>query len=87
MLILIAPVSQAQTFAFTAIPDADETRFAQRFNKIADYLGSKLVIPVKHLPVKSYPAAVTAFRYNQVQLAWFGGLTGVQARRLMPRYN
>jgi len=49
-----------------------------------NYLGSKLGIPVKYLPVKSYPAAVTAFRHNQVQLAWFGGLTGVQARQLTP---
>ena len=29
-------------------------------------------------------AAVSAFRNNQVQLAWFGGLSGVQARRLVP---
>lgn len=68
-LVLIAPVSQAQTFAFTAIPDADEARLAQRFNKIADYLGSKLGIPVKYLPVKFYLAAVTSFRHNQIQLA------------------
>ena len=27
---------------------------------------------------------ITAFRNNQVQLAWFGGLSGVQARRLVP---
>ena len=26
----------------------------------------------------------TAFRLNQVQLAWLGGLTGIQARRLTP---
>src|SRR4029077_8626565 len=29
-------------------------------------------------------AAVTAFINNQVQLAWFGGFTGVQARRGAP---
>jgi len=39
---------------------------------------------VKYIPVKSYAAAITAFRNNQVQLAWFGGLSGVQARRLVP---
>ena len=39
---------------------------------------------VKYLPMKSYPAAVTAFTNNQVQLAWFGGFTGVQARRQVP---
>ena len=34
--------------------------------------------------MKSYPAAVTAFTNNQVQVAWFGGFTGLQARRAVP---
>lgn len=72
------------TLVFTAIPDQDETRLVQRFTKAAEYLQSKLDVSVKYLPVKSYPAAVTAFTNNQVQLAWFGGFTGVQARRQVP---
>ena len=36
------------------------------------------------MPVKSYAAAVTSFRNNQLQLAWFGGLSGVRARTLTP---
>jgi len=71
-------------FVFTAIPDQDETRLVERFSKVASYLESKLGITVKYLPVKSYPAAVTAFTNNQVQLAWFGGFTGVQARKQVP---
>ena len=74
----------AEPFVFTAIPDEDETQLVERFSKVADYLSAQLGIEVKYLPVKSYPAAVTAFRNNQVQLAWFGGLTGVQARKLVP---
>ncbi len=81
---LLTPVTQAQPFVFTAIPDNDETQLMQRFSKIADYLSDRLDIEVKYIPVKSYPAAVTAFRHNHVQLAWFGGFTGVQARRLTP---
>jgi phosphonate transport system substrate-binding protein len=76
--------AQTKTFVFTAIPDQDETRLVERFTKVADYLQQKLGVPVKYLPVKSYPAAVTAFTNNQVQLAWFGGFTGVQARRAAP---
>jgi phosphonate transport system substrate-binding protein len=68
------------TFVFTAIPDQDETRLVERFTRVADLLQKKLGVTVKYLPVKSYPAAVTAFVNNQVQLAWFGGFTGVQAR-------
>ncbi len=75
-----APVL-AQTFAFTAIPDQDETRLRERFDKVADYLAGKLGVQVQYVPVKSYAAAVTAFRNDQVQLAWFGGLSGVQARQ------
>lgn len=69
---------------FTAIPDQDESRLRIRFNKIAVYLTKKVGIKFKYLPVKSYTAAITAFRNNQVQLAWFGGLSGVRARRLVP---
>ena len=72
------------TFVFTAIPDADESRLQQRFNKVAVYLSEKLDVPVQYIPVKSYAAAVTAFRNDQVQLAWFGGLSGVRARTLVP---
>jgi phosphonate transport system substrate-binding protein len=72
------------TFVFTAIPDSDETRLVERFARVADYLESKLGVPVKYLPVKSYPASVTAFANNQVQMAWFGGFTGVEARRRVP---
>lgn len=76
--------SQPKIFTFTAIPDQDEARLIERFGKVADYLSEELGVPVEYVPVKSYPAAVTAFRNNEVQLAWFGGLTGVQARRLVP---
>ena len=83
-LLLQILAAQAEVFTFTAIPDEDETRLAARFNQVADYLSQQLEVEVRYVPVKSYPAAVTAFRNNQVQLAWFGGLTGVQARRLLP---
>src|SRR5690606_5454594 len=73
----------AETFVFTAIPDEDETKLVERFQGVADYLSEELDVDVRYIPVKSYAAAVSAFRNNQVQLAWFGGLSGVQARRLV----
>ena len=69
-----------KTLVFSAIPDQDETRLKERFGGMADYLSEKLGVSVKYVPVKSYAAVVTAFRNDQVQLAWFGGLSGVQAR-------
>ena len=76
--------ASATTFTFTAIPDEDESQLRTRFEKVALYLEKELGVEVKYVPVKSYSAAVTAFRNNQVQLAWFGGLSGVQARKLVP---
>ncbi|MEE7488998.1 putative selenate ABC transporter substrate-binding protein [Methylobacterium oryzae] len=69
---------------FTGIPDQDESRLTERFGKVAASLEAKLGVPVRYIPVKSYPAAVTAFTNGQVQLAWFGGFTGVQARKAVP---
>ena len=84
LLTIPAHAEEKPTFVFTAIPDADESRLQQRFNKVAVYLSEQLNVDVKYIPVKSYGAAVTAFRNNQVQLAWFGGLSGVRARTLVP---
>jgi len=82
--LLFVGQAAAQTLTFSAIPDEDETRLQQRFNRVAGYLQERLGVEVRYLPMKSYPAVVTAFRNNQVQLAWFGGLSGVQARLAVP---
>ena len=84
--LLTAPhLGQAQqTLSFSAIPNQDETYLLERFNKVAAYLQKELGVPVKYVPVKTYPAAVTAFKNSSVQLAWLGGLTGVQARLAVP---
>ena len=82
----LVPVKHANAvgeFVFTAIPDQDESQLRKRFNKVAKYLSTTLSTKVEYVPVKSYSAAVTAFRNNQVQLAWFGGLSGVRARGLV----
>ena len=83
-LTLSGAAAAQDTLYFSAIPDEDETRLAERFDAVAEYQSEELEVPVQFVPVKSYPAAVTAFRNDQVQLAWFGGLSGVQARLLVP---
>jgi phosphonate transport system substrate-binding protein len=83
LIVMLSTPAFASSFTFTAIPDQDESALKSRFNKIAAYLSDSLKITVKYIPVKSYSAAVTAFRNDQVQLAWFGGLSGVRARRLV----
>lgn len=73
---------EKKILVFSAIPDQDESSLKERFTKVADYLSKTLEVPVKYVPVKSYSASVTGFRNNQIQLAWFGGLSGVKARLL-----
>lgn len=83
-ILLVGCQTQKITFTFTAIPDQNTARLEERFNKIAKYLSKELDIIVKYIPVKSYSASVEAFKNNQVQLAWFGGLSGVKARLAVP---
>ncbi|BDM64698.1 putative selenate ABC transporter substrate-binding protein [Shewanella sp. NFH-SH190041] len=74
----------AQALSFTAIPDEDAEVLQHRFTQIATYLQQQLGIDVHYIPVNSYAEAVAAFADNKMQLAWFGGLSGVQARRIVP---
>ncbi len=77
-------IDAASSFRFTAIPDQHTARLQERFSKVAAYLAEQLGIQVEYIPVKSYSASVAAFKNNEVQLAWFGGLSGVKARRSVP---
>ncbi len=70
----------AQTLRFSAIPDQNTTELIQRFGPLADYLSTTLGVPVQYVPARDYQASVEMFRNSEIQLAWFGGLTGVQAR-------
>jgi len=90
LLILLAitfqvPAATAgKQIKFTAIPDQNTARLAQRFGKVAGYLTGQTGIQFVYVPVKSYAASVQAFKNNAVQMAWFGGLSGVQARLGVP---
>lgn len=63
-----------------SIPDQDPEVVQRQAEKLADYLEAELGIPVEYQPVTDYAAAVTAFKVGDLDLVWFGGLTGVQAR-------
>ncbi|MCZ6788319.1 MAG: putative selenate ABC transporter substrate-binding protein [Planctomycetota bacterium] len=73
-----------KTLYFSAIPDQNTTELREKFGRIADYLSKELGIPVTYRPARDYGASVEMFRNGDIQLAWFGGLTGVQARQAVP---
>lgn len=64
----------------SGIPDQDASRLARRYGEFSDYLSQQLGVPVRYIPSVDYAAVVTAFTQGELQLAFFGGLTGVQAR-------
>lgn len=65
---------------YTAIPDQNSTELVEKFKPLTEYLSETLGVTVRYVPARDYQASVEMFRNGDVHLAWFGGLTGVQAR-------
>jgi len=63
-----------------AIPDQNPERLNRLYENLSSELSDQLNVEVKYIPVTNYASAVTAFRTGNLDLVWFGGLTGVQAR-------
>ena len=75
-----AGLSSAQAvFRMTAIPDESPTELARKAVPLVKYLESKLGMKVEFTPVTDYAASVEALVNKQVDVAWFGGFTFVQA--------
>lgn len=69
------------TLRIGAIPDQDPERLQRTYGSLADYLESQMPgVTVEYVPVTDYEGAVSAFRVGDLDIVWFGGLTGVQAR-------
>ena len=63
-----------------AIPDQNPERLNRLYKILSSELSEQLNVQVRYKPVTNYAAAVTSFRTGNLDLVWFGGLTGVQAR-------
>ena len=68
-----------QVFKITAIPDESPTELARKAQPLVKYLEQKLGMKVEYTPVSDYAASVEALANKQVDMAWFGGFTFVQA--------
>ncbi len=76
----VAGLSHAQqVFRVTAIPDESPTELARKAGPLMKYLEQKLRMKVEYTPVSDYAASVEALANKQVDMAWFGGFTFVQA--------
>ena len=76
----MAGASHAQAvFKMTAIPDESPTELARKAVPLVKYLEQQLGMKVEFTPVSDYAAAVEALVNKQVDMAWYGGFTFVQA--------
>ena len=78
------PASTAKVLRISAIPDQKPEKLNRLYGLVANELSQQLGVTVKYVPMTDYTAAVSAFRTGDLDLVWFGGLTGVQARLQKP---
>ena len=79
-----ASSGEAPVLKIAGIPDQEASEMEKGFNDLATYLSEKTGFEVEYVPVADYSAVVTGFERGDIHLAWFGGLTGVQARNIVP---
>ena len=72
------------TLRYGAIPDERGTDLSARFAPVSAYLEEELGVAVEFVPSDSYESLIAQFKNGDVQLAWFGGLSGAQARAAVP---
>lgn len=77
-------VEEKPVLKIGAIPDQSAAELNKNMGEVAKYLGEETGLKVEYVPSVDYAALVTAFERGEVQLVWFGGLTGVQARAVTP---
>lgn len=79
-----SPSGDTAVIKWTAIPSRDPDQLKQKFDPVSAYLAEKTGLKFEYVPVSDYDASVTQFKTGDVLMAWFGGLTGVQARAEVP---
>lgn len=75
--------NETKVLKIAGIPDQNASDMEKGFNDLASYLSKKTGLEVEYVPSVDYSAVVTGFERGDIDLAWFGGLTGVQARELV----
>ena len=80
LLLAAATLSHAEALLkVSAIPDEAPTELQRKFAPLGQYLEKELGMKVQFVPVSDYAAVVTALNADQIDMAWLGGFTFVQA--------
>lgn len=76
-----SPGQERKMLVLSAIPDQDPQTLQRLYGQVAAYLSKELGVDAKFQAVPDYVQAVNGFKTGKLDLVWFGGLTGVQARQ------
>ena len=77
-----SPEKEKPSFKIGAIPDQNAAELNRNMDEMAKYISEATGIKVEFVPSVEYAALVTGFERGEIKMAWFGGLTGVQARAI-----
>lgn len=80
LLCAFRPVEDKPVLRFSGIPNQNTTELNEKYKPLAEHLSKTLGIKVEYVPSADYNASVDGFKNGDLQLCWFGGFTGVQAR-------
>ncbi|MDD7941039.1 putative selenate ABC transporter substrate-binding protein [Actinomycetospora lutea] len=75
---------QPRELVISAIPDQDPQKLQRLYGALSERLTRTLGVPVRYVPLTDYAASVTSYRRGDLDMVFFGGLTGVQARQQVP---
>jgi phosphonate transport system substrate-binding protein len=70
---------QLKVLRVGVLPDQDSQRLTKRYTKLLDYLANELGVEPELVIPDSYADLVQRFAQKQIDLAYFGGVTYVQA--------
>ncbi len=76
----VAPQGTPPVLRFSGIPNQNTTELNEKYKPLAEYLSQQLGVKCEYVPSADYNASVDGFKNGDLQLCWFGGYTGVQAR-------
>ena len=74
------PEEKTKMLYISAIPDQKQSDLNTSMTELCAVLSKKTGLDIQYKEVTDYASVVNGFERNEIQIAWFGGLTGVQAR-------
>lgn len=61
------------------LPEMSEERIHDRYHLLFDYLSKEINLPIKYVPSKNYAQYLENFHKGEIDLAYFGGVSFIQA--------